>query len=72
MSTTVRIERAATQALNTGLTADEDPALAERQRCIQLIEERARSFEQRKLFNLSRALEKVAQEISGAPTGRAI
>jgi len=72
MSTTARIERAATQALNTGLTADEDPALAERQRCILLIEERARSFEQRKLFNLSRALETVAQEISGASTGREI
>lgn len=72
MSTTALIERAVTRALNAGLPAEEDPVLAERQRCILLIEERARSFELRKLFNLSRALATLAQEIRGASTGREI
>ncbi|TIV73154.1 MAG: hypothetical protein E5V89_01725 [Mesorhizobium sp.] len=54
-----------------------DPALvsdaaviAERNSYVAILQRRARSFEHRKLFNLSRALTAVAEEIDGRAVGR--
>ncbi|AZO71246.1 hypothetical protein [Mesorhizobium sp. M1D.F.Ca.ET.043.01.1.1] len=54
-----------------------DPALvsdaaviAERNRYVAILQRRARSFEHRKLLNLSRALTAVAEEIDGRAVGR--
>jgi hypothetical protein len=48
------------------LTRDDTSAAAERTRCILLLQQKARSFEERKLFTLSRALIAIAEEIGGS------
>lgn len=49
-------------------TAAVTAVLEERQRCIMLLRRRARFYEQRKLFPLSRALAEIAQEIDAQPS----
>jgi len=45
---------------------DEVAAVAERNRCVLLLQLRARSFEKRKLFHISRALIAIAEELGQA------
>ena len=44
--------------------ANDDGAIAERDRCVSLLRRKAKSFEERKLFNISRALIAIAKEIA--------
>ncbi|RUW78596.1 MULTISPECIES: hypothetical protein [unclassified Mesorhizobium] len=41
-------------------------AVSERRRCIMILQQRARAFERLNLFNVSRALSSVAEEIRGS------
>lgn len=43
--------------------------IAERNRCVLILQRRARWFEHQKLFHLSRALTAVAEEIGGRAVG---
>lgn len=61
-------------AVPTNITAqpvaiDDAVAIAERDRCVLLLLQKARLFEERKLFHLSRALIAIAEEL-GAQAAR--
>lgn len=53
------------EALAKPENLEDSIAVAERARCILLLRERARSYEEKKLFHLSRALTSIAEEIGG-------